>query len=219
VKVRHPPGRGGRPWLAHRLDVARRGAELLGEKQHALLRERERLEPLLAQAREQWEQRAREAERWQVRAAMLGGERPLDYVSTAPTVPTAPTALARVTVSWRTILGVRCPADARLELPSERELVPAGAGAALYCASTAHRRALEAAVALGVLESALDRIRTDLRATTLRRVAIERRWIPAHERALAELELELDEVEREDGARVRRITHRRSSSAPQTTNG
>lgn len=213
MKVRHPPGRGGRPWLAHRLDVARRGAELLGVKQHALLRERERLEPLLAQAREQWEQRAREAERWLVRAAMLGGERPLDYV------PTAPTALARVTVSRRTVLGVRCPADARLELPSERELVPAGAGAALYCASTAHRRALEAAVALGVLESALDRIRTDLRATTLRRVAIERRWIPAHERALVELELELDEVEREDGARVRRITHRRSSSAPQTTNG
>jgi V/A-type H+-transporting ATPase subunit D len=225
VKVRHPPGRGGRPWLAHRLEVARRGAELLGEKQHALLRERGRLEPLLVQAREQWEQRAREAERWLVRAAMLGGERPLDCVPTAPTastvstVPTVPTALARVTVSWRTILGVRCPADAQLELPSERELVPAGAGAALYCASTAHRRALEAAVALGVLQSALDRIRTDLRATTLRRVAIERRWIPAHERALAELELELDEVEREDGARVRRITHRRSSSAPQTTNG
>ncbi len=213
MKVRHPPGRGGGPWLAHRLEVARRGAELLGEKQHALLRERRLLEPLLAQARGEWEQRAREAERWLVRAAMLGGERPLDCA------PTAPTALARVTVSRRTILGVRCPADAQLELPSERELVPAGAGAALYCAAAAHRRALEAAVQLGVLQSALERIRTDLRATTLRRVAIERRWIPAHERALAELELGLDEVEREDGARVRRITQRRSSSAPHTTNG
>jgi V/A-type H+-transporting ATPase subunit D len=199
MKVRHPPGRGGRPWLAHRLEVARRGAELLGEKQRALLRERGRLEPLLAPARSEWEQRAREAERWLVRAAMLGGERPLELI------PAAPTGLARVTVSWRTILGVRCPVDARLQLPSDRELVPAGASAALYCAAAAHRRALQAAVHVGVVESALQRIQADLRACTLRRVAIERRWIPAHERALAELELGLDEIEREDSARVRWI--------------
>ena len=118
MKVRHPPGRAGRPWLAHRLAVARRGAELLAEKQRALLRERARLEPLLAQARSDWEQRAREAEPWLARAAMLGGERQLDFV---------PSALAEVTVGWRTILGVRCPADPRVELPPERELVPTSA--------------------------------------------------------------------------------------------
>ena len=200
MKVRHPLGRAGRPWLAHRLEVARRGAELLQEKQRALLRERGRLEPLLAQARNEWEQGAREAERWLARAAMLGGERPLDFV------PAPSGGLAQVTVSWRTILGVRCPEDAQLQLPSVRELVPAGASAALYCAAAAHRRALEAAVHVSVLESALERIQTDLRATTLRRVAIDRRWIPAHERALAELELGLDEAEREDSARVRQIT-------------
>ena len=59
---------------------------------------------------------------------MLGGERQLDFVRAA--------ALAHVTVSWRTILGVSCPADAQLDLPSERELVPAGASAAVYCAAT-----------------------------------------------------------------------------------
>jgi V/A-type H+/Na+-transporting ATPase subunit D len=197
MKVRHPAGRAGRPWLAHRLEVARRGAELLADKQRALMREHARLEPLLAQARSDWELRAREAERWLARAAMLGGERQLDF---------AGAALAQVTVSWRTILGVRCPADAQLELPPDRELVPAGASAAFYCAATAHQRALEAAVRVGVAESALVRIRADLQATTLRRVAIERRWLPAHERALAALELGLDEVEREDSARVRRIT-------------
>jgi V/A-type H+-transporting ATPase subunit D len=197
MKVRHPPGRAGRPWLAHRLEVARRGAELLAEKQRALLRERARLEPLVAQARSDWEQRAREAERWLARAAMLGGERQLAF---------APTMLAQLTMSWRTILGVRCPADPQLELPPERELVRAGASAAVYSAATAHRRALEAAVRVGVVERALQLIQVDLRATTLRRVAIERRWIPAHERALAALELGLDEVEREDSARVHRIT-------------
>ena len=196
MKVRHPPGRAGRPWLAHRLEVARRGAELLAEKQRALLRERARLEPLAAQARSDWEQRAREAERWLARAAMLGGERQLNY---------APATLAQLTIGWRTILGVRSPADAQLKLPPERELVRAGASAAVYSAATAHQRALEAAVNVGVVERALELIERDLRATTLRRVAIERRWIPAHERALAALELGLDEVEREDSARVHRI--------------
>ena len=196
MKVRHPPGRAGRPWLAHRLEVARRGAELLAEKQRALLRERARLEPLVAQARSDWEQRAREAERWLARAAMLGGERQLNY---------APATLAQLTVGWRTILGVRCPADPQLKLPPERGLVRAGATAAVYSAATAHQRALEAAVNVGVVERALELIERDLRATTLRRVAIERRWIPAHERALAALELSLDEVEREDSARVHRI--------------
>jgi V/A-type H+-transporting ATPase subunit D len=192
MKVRHPPGRAGRPWLAHRLEVARRGA--------ALLQERARLAPLLAQARNEWEQRAREAETWLTRAAMLGGERPLEHVGATPV------RLAQVTVSRRTILGVSAPADAQLQMPSDRELLPAGASAALLCAAAAHRRALEAAVQVGVLESAFERIQLNLRATTQRRIAIERRWIPAHERALADLELGLDEVEREDSARVRRIT-------------
>lgn len=199
MKIRYPTGRAGRPWLVHRLEVARRGAELLGEKQRALLGERSRIEPLLVQARSEWELRAREAERWLTRAAMLGGGRALDLL------PAPPAAPAQVTVSWRTILGVRSPADAQLQLPSERDLVPAGASGALYCAAAAHRRALEAAVRVGVLESAFERVQKDLRATTSRRVAIERRWIPAHERALAELELGLDEIEREDSARVRRI--------------
>jgi V/A-type H+-transporting ATPase subunit D len=200
MKVRHPPGRAGRPWLVHRLEVARRGADLLKEKQSALLRERARLEPLAALARGEWEQCAREAERWLIRAAMLGGERGLGLPAAEPA------GLARVAVSWRTVLGVRCPADAHLELPSARHLVPAGAGAAVYCAVAAHLRALEAAVRVGALQSALERIETDLRASTVRRIAIERRWIPAHERALAELELGLDEAEREDSARVRRVT-------------
>jgi len=170
---------------------------VLAVKQRALLRERDRLEPLVVQARSEWERLARDAEQWLARAAMLGGERQLDV---------DPSAFAEITVSWRTILGVRCPEDAQLELPADRELVPAGSSAALYCAAAAHRQALEAAVRLGVAESALARIASELRAATLRRVAIERRWIPSHERALEELELALDEVEREDSARVRRIT-------------
>jgi len=200
VNVRHPPGRAGRPWLAHRLAVAQRGAELLDEKQRALARERRRLEPELAAARADWEGCAREAERWLARAATLGGERQLALAR-------AVSAAAEVTVRWHSIIGVTCPVDAVVAPPAapERELSASGGSAALLMAAAAHRRALAAAARLAVADGALRRIEAELRATTLRRNAIERRWIPAHADALAALELTLEELEREDGARVRRV--------------
>ena len=51
-----------------------------------------------------------------------------------------------------------------------------------------------------------------LRATTQRLRAIEHRWIPEHERALAALELALDEADREDTIRVRWVVRRRDGS-------
>ncbi|MFP5361847.1 MAG: V-type ATP synthase subunit D, partial [Thermoleophilia bacterium] len=73
--MRRPPGRAGRPWLAQRLAVARRGAELLDVKHRALLSERRRLEPLAAEARTAWHDAARRAELAATRAAVRGGAR------------------------------------------------------------------------------------------------------------------------------------------------
>lgn len=199
MKIRHPLGRAGRPWLAHRLAVARRGAELLEEKQRALLRERRRLEPLVADARREWERLAPAAERWLTRAAVVGGQQ---QIALARTVA----GRADVTVRWRAILGVACPFAAEVAVPAIPELSSRGGNAALLAAADAYRRAAQAAVDLAVLEGALRRVEAELRATTLRRNAIERRWIPAHEDALAALELTLEEVEREDGVRARWAT-------------
>ncbi len=190
MKVRHPPGRAGRPWLVHRLAVARRGAELLDEKFRALAREHARLEPQAAQAGAEWEHSAREAERWLTRAAVMSGERQLALAAAAIPAP------ASVTVGWRAILGVSCPADATVARGSEASLA---GGAALLCAAEAHRGALERALAAAVAEGALRRIEAELRATRLRRNAIVHTWIPAHEKALRTLELALEELEREDG--------------------
>jgi V/A-type H+-transporting ATPase subunit D len=193
VKIRHPRGRAGRPWLARRLAVARRGAELLDEKVRALLRERRRLAPLAEAARREWEQAAPEAERWLTRAAVLGGERELD-IARRPSQP------ADVRVEWRTLLGVACPVE--VEVAPAAAAAPV-AGAALLSARGAHEAALEAAARVAVFDGALRRIDAELRATSLRRNAVQHRWIPAHEEALAALELALEEVEREDGVRVR----------------
>ena len=199
MKIRHPHGRAGRPWLARRLAVARRGAELLEEKQRALVRERRRLEPLVDEARRDWERLAVEAERWFTRAAVLGGQHQVALARTR-------SRRADVTVRWRAILGVACPSDALVAAPAEVELSARGGNAALLEAADAHRRALEAAVELAVLAGALRRVEVELHTTTLRRNAIEHRWIPAHEDALAALELALEEVEREDGVRARWAT-------------
>ena len=91
----------------------------------------------------------------------------------------------------------------------EGELFPAGGSAALAYAAQAHGRALEAAARVGAVWTAHRRASEELRATTQRLRAIERRWIPEHERALAALELALDEADREDTARVRWVVGRR----------
>ncbi len=201
MKIRHPPGRAGRPWLVHRLEVSRRGAELLDEKFRALARERMRLEPVATAARTEWERSAREAERWLARAAMMSGERGL-------TLSAAAARPAEVTVCWRAILGVTIPSEASVAPYREAELMELGGNAALLSAAVAHRRALEAAVQVAAAETALRRIDAALHATRLRRNAIQRNWIPAHEQALRALELTLEELEREDGARLRRVVHR-----------
>jgi V/A-type H+/Na+-transporting ATPase subunit D len=201
VKIRHPPGRAGRPWLVHRLEVSRRGAELLDEKFRALARERMRLEPVATATRTEWERTAREAERWLARAAMMSGERGL-------TLSAAAARPAEVTVRWRAILGVTCPSEASVAPYREAELMELGGNAALLSAAVAHRRALEAAVQVAAAEAALRRIDAALHATRLRRNAIQRNWIPAHEQALRALELTLEELEREDGARLRRVVQR-----------
>jgi V/A-type H+-transporting ATPase subunit D len=179
--------------------VARRGAELLDEKQRALMRERRRLQPLAAEARRDWERLAVAAERWLTRAAVLGGQHQTELARTG-------SGPAEVTVRWRAILGVPCPFDAHVAVPVQAELSARGGSAALLAAADAHRRAVHAAVNLAMLEGALQRVEAELRATTLRRNAIEHRWIPAHEEALAALDLTLEELEREDAVRVRWAT-------------
>lgn len=200
MKVRHPPGRAGRPWLAHRLALARRGAELLDEKYRALLRERRRLVPLVADARRRWESEALAAERWWQRAVTIGGERQRELSRVAAV------GAAGVEIRWRTVLGVVYPDSAEVVHAAKPDLSPLGGSAALIEAVPAHRRALEAGARVAVLDEALRRTDRELHATRLRRNAIERRWVPAHETALHDLGLVLEELEREDGARVRWVT-------------
>ncbi len=201
MRLRVPPGRAGRLWLRRRLAVARRGHDVLEQKQQALRRQLERVEELLAEARREWEERAPEAERWWQRAAVLAGERPLELARSATR------GRAEVNVAWRNALGVVYPSEATVSLPAG-EAFPAGGSSALAFAAEAHRRALEAAAQLGAAQLAHERTARELDATTQRLRALERRWIPEHERVLHQVELGLDESDREEAARVRWVIRR-----------
>ncbi len=201
MSLRIPPGRAGRIWLLRRIAVARRGRDVLEQKRSALLREAERLRALRDEARVEWEDAARAAETWWHRAALLAGRRPLELARDL--VP----GEAEVELRWRNSLGVRYPAEADVEPPP-----PSGSprgSSALAFAAAAHRRALEAAVQLGAAQRSYEATLAEAAATARRLRAIERRWLPEHEHALTRLELELDEVDREDAARVRWVLRQR----------
>lgn len=199
--LRPPAGRAGRLWLLRRLTVARRGRDVLEQKRRALMRQLDRLEGELAEAQRDWELEARAAEEWWQRAAVLAGERPLALACEAAR------GRAELQLVWRNALGVVFPAEVSVTGP-ETELFPAGGSSALILAAEAHTRALDAAARLGAAELAHRRTAAELHATTLRVRAIDRRWIPEHERALSTLELALDEGEREESVRIRWIAAR-----------
>ena len=206
MPLRAPSGRAGRPWLVRHLETARRGADVLDQKRRALLRLERRLDDLAAATEDEWNTAARAADTWLRRALVVGGAEAFElacfYSAGEP----------QVEISWRKTLGVVYPADAEVILPDPADISSIGGGAALVFAAAAHRRALEAAARHAAAACALRQVRTELRATIRRLRAVERRWIPEYETALAALELSLDEAEREQGARVRWVVRRRGTA-------
>jgi V/A-type H+-transporting ATPase subunit D len=178
MRLRAPPGRAGRPWLIHRLAVANRGARVLDDKRRALLREHARVAVLAVETRQAWEDAARVAETWHRRALLVSGQRSLDLAAFYVT------ERASVRLTWRRSLGTWLPSEVR------------------YAAS-AYGRAVEAGARYAAARLALERIESELASAIRRLRALERRWIPAHEQALAALALALDETEREDALRTR----------------
>ncbi len=195
--MRIPPGRSGRIWLTHRLELARRGAELLDQKRHVLLAELVTLDSLVVATRREWEDSAKEARRWLGRAALTGGERQLRLALERIDRP------AELDLTWRSSMGVVYPNQVAARLPELPDIASLGGSSALALAAVAHHRAVHAALRNAAAEAGYRRISRELSATVRRLRAIERRWIPRYEEALAERQLALDEAEREDVVRTR----------------
>jgi len=186
-----PPGRAGRLWLVRRLAVARRGADLLDRKHRILLAETARRRDAAAETAAAWARCCADAERWLLRASLLGGERAVRLAADG--------SAADVTITYGVTMGVRHPDVATCRIPASATWD----GPALAAARQAHGRALEAAVRHAAAAGALRAVAAETLATRSRLRAVRDRWIPRLEQALGEVTLALEEQELADSARLR----------------
>ena len=197
MALRPPPGRAGRIWLERRLDVARRGADVLDQKRRSLLALLRELEGQRAAARADWRSAALAAHQELGRALGLAGYRQVELA----VLHTGEDAEA--VVDWRNRLGVMVPELRSIDPGGRTDLASLGGSAAISTAASAHRHALRCAARYAAVSEAYGRVTVELGVTARRVRAIERRWVPEHEAARARLGLALEEAEREDGARAR----------------
>jgi V/A-type H+-transporting ATPase subunit D len=186
-----PPGRAGRLWLTRRLQVARRGADLLDRKLRILQPELGRFRESDARAAAEWDRCCADAERWLLRASVIGGEQAIRLAADGQ--------FATVTIPYTVTMGIRHPAAPACVIPAPRTWD----GPVLTRARQAHAAALAAAVQHAAAAEALRVVEAEVRSTRYRLRAIEDRWIPQLEQALAEVTLALEEQELADAARLR----------------
>jgi V/A-type H+/Na+-transporting ATPase subunit D len=190
-KLAVPPGRAGRIWLVRRLETARRGADLLDRKLRILQGELARLLAMAAETEAQWNERQADAHAWLLRAALLGGERSIRLADDGQP--------ADVTVSYEITMGIRYPVGAACSVP------PAATWDGPVVARTrqAYRAALAAAAAHAAAAAAVRVVEDEVQTTRYRLRAVQDRWIPRLEQALADVTFALEEQERADAARLR----------------
>jgi V/A-type H+-transporting ATPase subunit D len=170
--------------LLRRIAVAEHAAELLQSKEEALERERDRLEGYARRADEEWRDAASAAARALVRARLMGAADEL-----GAHVPASVPAVVRP--DWQVSMGVTYPGSVGVEPGAS---VPLVSTAALGPAVDRYRDALSAAAR---------RLDAELVATRRRRRALEDRLVPSLRHASHELDLHLDELDRDEATRVR----------------
>ena len=193
-RARVPPGRAGRLWLERRLDVAQHAGELLKNKLAILNREEQRLAQRAADEMGEWQRRCREADTWALRAAVLSGRRALRIASDG--------TMAQADVAMGFTIGVEHPVSAVVRLKRQQDPPVVGSAAVMQAAEAAHA-AVDAALSAAVAAAALRALRAELAATRRTFRAVEQRWIPRLSTALAEVRLELEELEHAEGVRHR----------------
>jgi V/A-type H+/Na+-transporting ATPase subunit D len=197
MALRIPPGRAGRTWLLGRLEVAHRGAELLDRKRQALLAEQARVRAEVEQARRDWDDAAARVETWTLRAGIVDGAERLELLARHAL------GQASLEVSWRNLMGARIPRAEAIDIPEAPEVSALGGSSAAVLLARASGEAALAAARYAIARRAASELSVELGRAARRLRALRERWIPEHERALAALDLALDEAQREQAIRVR----------------
>ena len=117
-------------------------------------------------------------------------------------------------MTWTNLMGARLPRLDHIAVPDPPPLSALGGSSAAVIAARACGDAARAAARCAVAERADLELSAELRRTARRLRALQERWIPQHQDALARLDLALDENQREQATRVRWLTHRRAEGRP-----
>jgi len=163
---------------------------MLDQKLHVLRTEQGRLADTARGTRMVWRDKQADADRWVLRAVLLGGRSALGVGAGRP---------AALSVSWGVTVGVRHPVSAELTLPD----LDQSCSAATTRARDAVAEATRAAAAHAVAARALRDIEVELRVTALRVRSLRQHWLPRLTDALAAVEFELEEQERAETVRRR----------------
>jgi V/A-type H+/Na+-transporting ATPase subunit D len=182
-------------WLRRRIDTATRGRDQLDRKLRILVPEQQRLRIENDRSRAAWTTECERARAWLLRATLLGGE---DAIRTA--VSAQP---AHVEIMWTTAMGLSYPSDARLDGADPGPQV-SFANAAVPPTIDAYRAALLAGIRSAAAQEAVRRIDAEVAVTRRRLRALDKRWLPWLAESLRTLELSLEQVEQDDGIRLRR---------------
>ncbi|QFY08001.1 V-type ATPase, D subunit [Nonomuraea phyllanthi] len=197
MRLRIPPGRAGRLWLRRRLSTVHHGLDVLDRKLRILRREHDRLTQNLARTQAEWTSACRAADEWLLRVTRLGGQRAVRLAAGDLTTD--------VRVYWADAVGTSYPVRVSCTLPEPGAAAPLPVTTALVPATQAYRAALRAGLEHAIATEAA-RIMAAEAASTDRRIrALKDHLLPRLEKALAAVELSLDEMERADIDRARRI--------------
>jgi vacuolar-type H+-ATPase subunit D/Vma8 len=148
-----------------------------------------------------WQAADRHARESLLRAAILGGQQPIEAVTADASVDVGP--------HWNTVMGLRYPTEPEVTVPPPVPGAAAPGGMALAPAVTAYRHALVAAARHAAATSALRDVEREVATTGQRVRALERRWIPQLHAAQAAIMLQMAELEDADAVRRRRVTPHR----------
>jgi len=155
-----------------------------------------RLQAAAAETAEQWDQCGADAQTWLLRAALLSGERAIQLAADGQA--------ADVRISYAMAMGIRYPSTATCAIPPALTWDTPVLGGARQ----AHRSALEAAARHAAATAAVRAVEHEVRTTRYRLRAVQDRWIPRLEQALADAIFTIEELERADAARLRLAARR-----------
>ncbi len=200
-----------------RLEMARQGQSLLEQKRDALLREFYREVPVVFASHAELEVAMSAARLALEEAGVRLGPDVLAAASAAP-----PGRAVQVELLPATVLGLAVPAVAPLDLvraPGARGRALSASGPALELAALRFEEALTIAVRLATMEARVRRLAREIRRTRSRVNALRTRIIPRLEAETRAIELVLEQREREDRFRLKRVKTRRAmqTAAPPFT--